>query len=196
MKHGQTPSQTAGPYFAYGLTPQQYGYQGKGPADTNLRVDGIKGEPIRIEGRVFDGEGVAIDDAMLEIWQADPDGIYPGGPGKHGDNTAFAGFGRVGTGADPDNRYFFDTIKPGRVDGHQAPHLNLIVFMRGMLTHAFTRIYFSDESDANKTDPALALVPADRRETLIAQRDDSSGVVVYRLDLHMQGKQETVFFEI
>ena len=195
MKHGLTPSQTAGPYFAYGLTPGQYGYQGNGPAGSNLLVEGIKGKPIRIEGRVFDGEGIVIIDAMLEIWQADSDGKYPGGPDQRGDNSAFAGFGRVGTGTDPENRFFIDTIKPGQVDEKQAPHLNVVVFMRGLLTHVCTRIYFSDESDANDADPVLQMVPAERRQTLIAQREETSGIPVYRFDIHMQGDKETVFFD-
>ncbi len=195
MKHGQTPSQTAGPYFAYGLTPRQYGYQGKGPAEPDLLVDGIKGERIRLEGRVFDGEGMAIDDAMVEIWQADADGKYPGGPGPRGDNSAFTGFGRVGTGTDPDNRFYFDTIKPGQLDDNQAPHLTVAIFMRGMLTHAFTRIYFSDEADANANDPVLALVPAERRKTLIAERETASGIPLYQFDFHMQGDRETVFLD-
>ena len=90
----------------------------------------------------------------------------------------------------------FDTVKPGAIGEGHAPHLNVIVFMRGLLSHAFTRVYFSDEAQANEADPVLAEVPADRRATLIAAREDTAGGVVYRFDIHMQGDHETVFFDV
>jgi protocatechuate 3,4-dioxygenase alpha subunit len=90
----------------------------------------------------------------------------------------------------------FDTIRPGALGDGQAPHLNLIVLMRGLLSHLYTRIYFSDEAEANAADPVLARVPPDRRHTLIAQRDQGPGGVVFRLDIHMQGPNETVFFDV
>ena len=192
----QTPSQTVGPFFAYGLTPEQYGYAFASLAGPDLAVSDADGERIRIEGRVFDGEGKLVPDAMIEIWQADGQGRYAHPLDGRGSNAGFKGFGRVGTGTDPEQRYVFNTVKPGSVDGQQAPHINVIVFMRGLLLHAYTRLYFSDEVDANARDEVLASVPADRRDTLIAQRADGpEGVMVYRFDIHMQGDQETVFFD-
>jgi protocatechuate 3,4-dioxygenase alpha subunit len=191
----QTPSQTVGPYFAYGLTGDQYGYQLKGIASGAMTRSDTEGERIRIEGRVLDGNGVAISDAMIELWQADARGRYAHPADSRGSNASFKGFGRVGTGPDPEHRFIFDTIKPGRVDARQAPHINVIVLMRGMLLHAFTRIYFSDEAAANATDPVLQTVPADRRATLVAERTTSPAGPVYRFDIHMQGPRETVFFD-
>jgi protocatechuate 3,4-dioxygenase alpha subunit len=187
----QTPSQTVGPYFAYGLTPQQYGYPLTSIASGAMRQADTEGERIRIEGRVFDGAGAAVSDAMIELWQADSQGRYAHPTDPRGSNARFKGFGRVGTGTDPEQRFVFDTIKPGRVDARQAPHINVIVFMRGLLLHAYTRIYFADESAANAADPVLLSVPAERRDTLIAMRDGNT----YRFDIHMQGDRETVFFD-
>lgn len=191
----QTPSQTVGPFFAYGLTGDQYGYDLKAIANGTMAGADIQGEHVRIEGIVYDGEGKPIPDAMIEIWQADAEGRYahPGDP--RSSNASFKGFGRFGTGTDPDCRFIFDTIKPGSVDGRQAPHVNVIVMMRGLLSHAFTRIYFSDEAEANASDPLLASVPADRRQTLIAMRTGTPSGAVYRFDIHMQGVRETVFFD-
>lgn len=194
MSLRQTPSQTVGPYFAFGLVAPQYGYPHTGIASDRLADDGVPGEAIRIEGRVLDGNGAPVDDAMIEIWQADAEGRYAHPADPRGSNSGFRGFGRVGTGADPESRFVFHTIKPGRVDGVQAPHITVVVFMRGMLSHAFTRIYFSDEAPANATDPVLASVPETRRHTLIAARDEA--VALYRFDIRMQGENETVFFDV
>lgn len=188
----QTPSQTVGPYFAYGLSPEQYGYKGlTSIAGAAMAPDDVEGQRIRVEGRVFDGAGAVISDAIIEVWQADSMGRYAHPADPRGSNSTFKGFGRCGTGTDPHNKYWFDTIKPGSVDGEQAPHLNVIVMMRGMLLHAFTRVYFPDEA-ANATDKVLAVVPADRRDTLIATKVSAN---VYRFDIHMQGDKETVFFD-
>ena len=192
----QTPSQTVGPFFAYGLTPEQYGYPLASIAGADLAGSEADGERVRIEGRVLDGEGNPIPDAMIEIWQADGQGRYAHPLDERGSNTGFKGFGRVGTGTDPKCRFIFDTVKPGSVDSLQAPHINVIVFARGLLLHAYTRIYFSDEVDANARDPVLALVPPERRSTLIAERESSTAGVVYRFDIHMQGEAETVFFDV
>lgn len=181
----QTPSQTVGPYFAYGLAAQQYHYPNGQIADGTLAPEGA--QRIRIVGRVFDGQGALIPDALIEIWQADSAGRY----GAEG----FSGFGRQGTGTDPQGRFRFDTIKPGATSG-QAPFLTVVVFMRGLLTHVYTRLYFSDEAAANAADPTLATVPAERRRTLIAERDETAQGAIYRFDIHMQGEDETVFFDL
>jgi protocatechuate 3,4-dioxygenase alpha subunit len=189
----QTPSQTVGPYFAYGLAPEQYGYQQTltSIAGSQMADGETEGQHIRIEGRVFDGAGNPISDALIEVWQADAMGRYAHPADPRGSNSTFRGFGRCGTGTDPQNRFWFDTVKPGQVDADQAPHLNVIVSMRGMLLHAFTRIYFSDEP-VNATDKVLNAVPTERRATLIATRQGGN---VYRFDIHMQGDNETVFFD-
>jgi protocatechuate 3,4-dioxygenase alpha subunit len=191
----QTPSQTVGPYFAYGLTGDQYGYPLKGIANGTMARSDTEGERIRIEGGVFDGGGEPVPDAMIELWQADARGRYAHPADPRGSNASFTGFGRFGTGTDAESRFVFDTIKPGRVDGEQAPHINVIVMMRGLLVHAFTRIYFSDEAAANAHDPVLSGVPTERRQTLIAQRTTTPSGTVYRFDIHMQGEAETVFFD-
>jgi protocatechuate 3,4-dioxygenase alpha subunit len=192
MSSQQTPSQTAGPYFAYTLTPTQYGYNFSGIANPLMVGDQTEGERIRIIGQVLDGQGVPVSDAMIEIWQADAQGRYPD-PSRE---SNFKGFGRVGTGTDPQNRFWFDTIKPGATEDGQAPHLNVMVFMRGLLSHVYTRIYFDDESALNAEDPVLNGVEEARRGTLIARRTDTPGGIIYRFDLHMQGDQETVFFDV
>jgi len=135
---------------------------------------------------------------MLEVWQADAQGRFSDPQDQRAlPNTAFRGFGRCGT--DGEGRYSFDTIKPGSVpdpDGKpQAPHLLLAVFARGMLRHLYTRIYFDGEA-ANGSDAVLALVPTARRATLIAKRQPGNGSAVYKLDLRLQGGEETVFFDV
>ncbi len=195
MKRRQTPSQTVGPYFAYGLTPAQYGYPFKELIGNRLGDAATDGERIRIVGRVFDGAGEIVPDAMIEIWQADAQGRYAHAADPRGSNTDFKGFGRFGTGTDPDNRFLFDTIKPGAIGDGQAPHITVIVFMRGMLNHVYTRLYFSDEAAANAVDPVWCALAAGRRQTLIAQRQESAEGVVYQFDIHIQGDLETVFFD-
>jgi protocatechuate 3,4-dioxygenase, alpha subunit len=194
---GVTPSQTVGPYFKYGLTPNGE-YAWNDAFSGNLVTPDTSGERIRIEGKVYDGDGKIVPDCMLEIWQADAQGRFSDPQDKRAPpNSSFKGFGRVGT--DKDGGYAFDTIKPGSVsdpDGKpQAPHILLAVFARGMLLHLYTRIYFSGEA-ANATDPVLALVPVDRRATLIAQQANCTGNAVYRFDICLQGDDETVFFEV
>lgn len=192
----QTPSQTVGPFFAYGLTPEQYGFeQMTSIASGTMAGDDTDGTRIRVEGRVYDAEGAVVPDAMIEVWQADARGRHAHPADGRGSNAGFSGFGRTGTGTDPENRFIFETIKPGPIGDGQAPHLNLIVFMRGMPLHAYTRIYFPDELAANAADPALALVPEERRETLIAETKDSSTGTVYIFDIHLRGDNETVFFD-
>jgi protocatechuate 3,4-dioxygenase alpha subunit len=193
---GITPSQTVGPYFKYGLTPNGE-YAWNDAFTNNLVTSDTSGERIRVEGKVFDGDGAVVPDCMLEIWQADAQGRFSDPQDKRAlPNSSFRGFGRAGT--DAKGNYFFDTIKPGIVpdpDGKpQAPHLLLAVFARGMLLHLYTRIYFDGEA-ANASDPVLALVPPDRRATLIAKRQPGAGAV-FSLDIRLQGDNETVFFEV
>lgn len=190
---GLTPSQTVGPFFAYGLTPTG-NYAWNDAFTNNLVTADVTGDRIRIEGFVFDGDGVNVPDAMLEIWQADAQGrLSDPQDGRGLPNSSFKGFGRCGTGAEG---YSFETIKPGAVPGldgtPQAPHIVLAVFGRGMTMQSMTRIYFDDES-ANATDGVMALVPEDRRVTLIARKTAPG---VYRFDIHLQGDSETVFFDV
>jgi protocatechuate 3,4-dioxygenase alpha subunit len=192
---GQTPSQTVGPYFAYGLAATQYGYDFDQPFDAILALDGARGERIRLEGRVIDGDGNPINDALVEISQPDGTGAYPQSV-EDAQAIGFRAFGRAGTGTDAQNRFVFHTVKPGAETPGEAPHINVIVLMRGMLLHAFTRVYFSDEAKANAEDAVLNSVPARRRHTLIAQRSQAGGAVTYRFDIRMQGDAETVFFDI
>jgi len=190
----QTPSQTVGPYFAYGLCPQQYDFDFKSLFTHMLADMEAAGEHITIVGQVFDGDGNAVGDAMIEMSQVDSNGHYPE---SREDilKSGFRGFARVGTGTDPHKRFIVETVKPGRANPGEAPHINVILTMRGMLLHTFTRIYFDDEAQANETDAVLASVPADRRGTLIARRDPGAANV-YRFDIHMQGDKETVFFDL
>ena len=192
---GITPSQTVGPFFKYGLTPDGQ-YEWNDAFTGNLVTPDASGERIRVEGRVFDGEDQPVPDCMLEVWQADSQGRFADPQDKRAlPNAAFRGFGRCGT----DGGYFFDTIKPGAVPDPngkaQAPHLVLAVLARGMLRHFYTRIYFSDEK-GNAGDPVLALVPADRRATLIADRYTGAGNAVYNLDVYLRGDKETAFFDV
>lgn len=192
---GPTPSQTIGPYFAYGLTARQYGYDFGQIFDHMVALPHAAGEHIVLEGRVLDGDNQPVIDAMVEISQADTQGRYPG-DSQAVQASGFRAFGRMGTGTDAQNRFVFRTVKPGAEGPGQAPHINVIVLMRGLLLHAFTRVYFSDEAAANARDAALNAVPAERRATLVAQRRHEGGAVVYRFDIHMQGPQETVFFDV
>ena len=187
----QTPSQTVGPFYAIGLTRQ--------PMNV-MATDTTHGERIRIEGQAFDGDGVAIPDVMVEIWQANAYVRYnhPEDKQEKPLDPTFTGWGRSGT--DTNCFYNFETIKPGPVPGNggsvQAPHINVVVFARGMLVHAFTRMYFSDEP-ANVNDPVLLSVKNKaRRRLLIATRGERDGKAVYRFDIRLQGGNETVFFDM
>ena len=136
-------------------------------APQNLMAATAAGERIRIEGAVFDGAGAPVPDAMIEVWHPT------------------TGFGRAAT--DRDGGYFFEAVR--------APYLNVIIFARGMLVHAFTRMYFSDNA-RNANDPVLMQVDAARRSTLVAERTERDGTSVYRWDIHLQGEGETVFFDL
>lgn len=194
-ERGLTPSQTIGPYFAYSLTPTRYHISAL--VGDDLVTEDAVGEPIRIEGRVFDGTGAGVTDALVEIWQADGEGRFAGHEGGLPSNAAFKGFGR--SECDGEGRYGFRTVKPGPVPGPngttQAPHILVSIFARGVLNRLHTRIYLEGEA-GNETDPILALVPAERRGTLIARRaGETDGMKRYVLDIHLQGEDETVFFE-
>jgi len=176
----QTPSQTIGPFFAFGLP-----YEG-GPQ----LVAGHSPLAIRLHGTVLDGVGAPIPDALVEIWQADERGVLSGERGSLArDGYTFTGFGRGATTRAGD--YSFTTVKPGPVDG-RAPCVLVTIFARGLTHHLFTRAYFDDETEANQTDSLLAGLPADRRSTLIAVSDAPAS---YRFDIRLQGDGETVFLE-
>jgi protocatechuate 3,4-dioxygenase alpha subunit len=196
--NGITPSQTIGPFAAPCLTPNEQGktnYPWQQLINGNLVTADAVGDRIRIEGKMFDGQGAPVDGILFEIWQADGQGRFAHPRDPRRTNTSFKGFGRVESNMD--GSFTFDTVKPGRVPGPngtmQAPHVVVAIHMRGVLSHLFTRIYFSDEA-SNAEDPILQLVPADRRDTLIAKRDASGAV--YRIEFRIQGDRETVFFDL
>ncbi|PPU91723.1 protocatechuate 3,4-dioxygenase subunit alpha [Xanthomonas albilineans] len=183
MSFQATPSQTVGPYYRIGLEPLYC---------TEIAPAQAQGTQVEVAGSVFDGLGAPVGDALLEIWQADAAGIYDhvADPRRGDHDPAFHGWGRVPT--DVQGRFAFRTIKPGRVPGPkgpQAPHLVVLVFMRGLLRAAPTRLYFGD--DDLDGDAILAQVPVERRATLIAQLRAPGR---YQWDVRMQGERETVFF--
>ena len=197
MSLKQTPSQTIGPFFSYGLTPEQSNYPNLSSLSSNsLLTDSTIGEQIRLEGKIFDGAGDIVSDAMIEIWQADAEGRYPDPQISGKANSIFSGFGRCDTGVDKQNKYIFETIKPGQIDTETAPHINVTIFMRGLLLHVFTRIYFSDEDRSNSADAVLSAVPVDRQKTLIAEKVAGVTPATYVFDVFLQGENETVFFDI
>ncbi len=191
----QTPSQTVGPFFAYGLVPSQYGYDLPSLFTSELAQPQAAGEHIVLTGCVYDGAGQTIVDALVEISQVDASG-QPVTTVADAQNRGFTGFGRCGTGTLPGHHYSFTTVKPGAAAARQAPFINVCVTMRGLLVHTFTRVYFDDEGAANSTDTVLASVPVERRATLLARRSNTPAGPVYRFDIHMQGAQETVFFDL
>ena len=204
---GQTPAQTLGPFFCQGLLRTRSVFQVPGLCLDERDVFGAAlvgpgafGEPILLEGVVYDGLSQPIGDALLEAWQANGHGRYhhPLDPSDKPIDPHFGGFGRAAT--DARGAYSFSSVKPGAVLGPggalQAPHINLVLGARGMTRHAFTRVYF-EADPLLATDPVLALVPEQRRSTLIARRSGArDGASLYRFDLHLQGEHETVFFEL
>jgi protocatechuate 3,4-dioxygenase alpha subunit len=186
----ETPSQTAGPFVHIGLAPGDAGFDIYArELGRDITGPNAKGRPITITGRVLDGTGAPVKDVLIEVWQANADGVYPGqGPVEDG----FSGWGRVipdfETGA-----FTFTTIKPGATSAGSAPHLTLWLVARGINVGLTTRMYFSDDADAHGTDPVLTLIdPPHRRATLIAQAEQDS----YRFDIHLQGQSETVFLDV
>ncbi|CAN5245101.1 protocatechuate 3,4-dioxygenase subunit alpha [soil metagenome] len=177
--YGQTPSQTVGPFFGYALP-----YEG-GPDLLPPHSPGT----IRFHGTVYDGAGIAIPDAIIEIWQADAAGAVVTERGSlHRDGYTFTGFGRAAVNGW--GEYTFTTVKPGAMRSGSAPYILVTIFARGLLHHLFTRAYFSDE-EANGSDAFLAGL-GDRAETLVAERDGGSS---YRFDIRLQGEGETVFID-
>jgi protocatechuate 3,4-dioxygenase alpha subunit len=190
----RTPSQTVGPYLHIGLTPSHPG--ARAIFSASVADPGVAGMRVRIEGRVLDAEGKPLADALVETWQADAQGRYAHpADGRPLAANSFRGFGRAAT--DEEGRFAFATIKPGPVPGPggstQAPHINVGVLGRGLLKRLFTRLYFPDEP-ANASDPILALVPPERRATLLARADPMRAGVLH-FDIHLQGEFETVFFD-
>ncbi|MEO1092956.1 MAG: protocatechuate 3,4-dioxygenase subunit alpha [Pseudomonadota bacterium] len=195
----QTASQTAGPFVHIGLLPAAAGLPRRGAeaAPPDLIVG--EGLRIRVGGRMFDGAGEVVRDAVLELWQADATGRYvqPGEPRRA---DGFQGFARTATGFD-DGCWWFDTLKPGPVQlpggEHMAPHLTLWIMARGLNVGLHTRVYFGDETTANAADPVLQRIdPPARRETLITRVDTSATQVMHHFDIRLQGTAETVFFDV
>jgi len=180
-------SQTVGPFFSIGLEHLNR---------TDLVVAGTPGAAVTIRGQISDGDRQPVPDAQLEIWQADSEGNYSENECEAAGHTPakFTGFGRIFT--DPAGRFEFRTIKSGKVRGVggevQAPHIAVLVFMRGLLKPLYTRVYFPGDA-ANDSDPILSLVPADRKGTLIASSGEQKESLVWNVLL--QGPDETVFFE-
>jgi protocatechuate 3,4-dioxygenase, alpha subunit len=186
MIFGTTPWQTVGPFFDIGL-PWERG---------SCAVAETSAGAITISGALYDGGGEPVPDGLIETWQADPAGRFADLHDHGGPSTldGFRGLARCATG--DDGSYRIVTVKPGPVPGPsgctQAPHVDVSVFARGMLRRCVTRIYFSDEEQANTADHLLARVPAARRPTLLARAIDDG----YRFDIRLQGPEETVFFDV
>ena len=188
----ESPSQTAGPYVHIGMTPSLEGISGPNVPDLGSGpIPAGTGPRIAVNGRILDGSGAPVSDAVVELWQADAEG-------KHS-----SAWGRVAT--DATGAYSFDTVKPGRVTGPDgklmAPHVTLWIVARGINIGLHTRLYFSDEAAANARDPVLTGIEWEvRRKTLIAQRGERNGEVVYHFDIRLQdtpdGGAETVFFDV
>ena len=187
-----TPSQTVGPFFHLGLDRPEWG---------DLTADNPLGERIAIEGRVTDGDGAGVPDAMIELWQANAAGRY-NHPDDHQQDRPldprFRGFGRVATNAQ--GHFRIVTIKPGPVPGRgnalQAPHINIALFARGLLIHLYPRIYFADEA-ANAADPLLSSIEdVAVRNTLLARGTGAGDPPIYRFNIVMQGEGETAFLDL
>lgn len=201
----ETPSQTAGPYVHIGLIPHQAGFDiFEKDFSNTLVTPETEGERITIEGRVIDGTGSICKDILLEIWQANAAGKYAHEADQQDKpvDPAFRGWGRTGTAFDT-GVYTFETIKPGKVAGRSgrgemAPHVSFWIAARGINIGLSTRMYFSDEEEANKKDPVLNIIEqTERRKTLIAQRSERDGKAVYTFDIRLQGgADETVFFDV
>jgi protocatechuate 3,4-dioxygenase, alpha subunit len=200
----ETPSQTAGPYVHIGLIPAQAGFEiFANNFTSDVAGPTVKGERIVIEGRVFDGAGHATRDVLIETWQANAAGRYNHAADRQDKalESSFRGWARTGTDFET-GIYTIRTIKPGSVAGRRgrkamAPHVNFWIAARGINIGLATRMYFGDEDAANSQDPVLNIIEqAERRKTLIAPRSVREGTTVYTFDIYLQGKGETVFFEV
>jgi protocatechuate 3,4-dioxygenase alpha subunit len=175
---GPTPGQTIGPFFRFGMAWM----------DAHDLVEPGAPGAVVVTGRIFDGDGVPLRDAMVEIWQADADGSFDGGEVAPG---TWSGFGRALT--DADGRYRFTTVRPGAVGPGAAPHIDVTIFARGLLQRLVTRMYLPGHP-ANDSDPVLTAICAGRSATLVARAKNVDGVEVLAFDIHLQGPRETVFF--
>ncbi|MFO7853842.1 MAG: protocatechuate 3,4-dioxygenase subunit alpha [Paracoccaceae bacterium] len=194
----ESASQTAGPYVHVGLVPNRAGLAGVYPEDLGavMAREGAKGERITLSGRIFDGTGAVLRDALVEIWQADAAGLYPSPRETRGRaDPAFAGWGRCACDFET-GEYRFETVKPGRTpfrDGRMmAPYVAMWIVARGINLGLSTRVHFEDEAEANAEDPVLTRLDA-RARTLIAKKE---GPGAYRFDVRLQGEDETVFFDV
>lgn len=191
----ETASQTAGPFVHIGLALEIAGFASrKDEIWQDLAKEGAQGEHIELVGRVYDGNGELVHDALIELWQADSHGNYIA---NFDNKKPFSCFGRSACAADGD--FHFNTIKPGKVDFDgklMAPHVNIAVFARGVNLHLQTRAYFDDEQACNADCPILNAVPSlIRRSTLIAVKEEGGNKPRYRFDIYLQGENETVFFD-
>ncbi len=199
----ESPSQTAGPYVHIGTTPNFIGIKSVYAEDLGLRPvpAEAQGERIIVTGRIFDGAGAVLRDALVEIWQADANGLYPGRGEHRGEaDPNFPGWFRQPVDG-VTGLYRFETIKPGQVpylDGRRmAPHITFWIVARGINIGLHTRLYFGDEQAANETDPLLSRVELKARvATLIAEAGEENGVPCYKFDIHLQGDKETIFLDI
>jgi len=190
MEHIPTPSSTAGPFLHLGLTEKH--------SITRVAPPNVKGKHIVLRCRIIDADGSPVNDAMIELWQADSEGRYrhPHDPRVNQCDPAFLGFGRAVT--DERGCCEFETIVPGAVPGQsgtpQAPHISVAIYSRGILLQLYTRIYFGGNR-ANELDPVLRLIPKERRSTLMAHQD-SSQTGRWLFDIRLRGENETVFFDV
>ena len=200
LKHlKETPSQTAGPYVHIGCVPNFCDIEGVYPNDLgdSMVNDKTKGERITVTGSVYDGTGTPLKDAMVEIWQADAEGLYPGNDPRGQADPNFTGWGRKAGDYDT-GEWVFETVKPGAVpfkDGRMmAPHITFWVVARGINIGLQTRMFFPDEAGANAQDPLLTRIEHQNRvPTLIAEK---TGEGAYRFDIRLQGDGETIFFDV
>ena len=199
----ESASQTAGPYVHIGCTPNFTGIEGIYVADLGMLMDNdeTRGERITVTGKIYDGTGTPLRDAMLEIWQADTDGLYNSPQELRGDaDPNFTGWGRCPTDLQS-GQFTFKTVKPGRVpfrDGRlMAPHITFWIVARGINLGLHTRMYFADEEAANAEDPMLSRIEHKVRvPTLMGQPGNDGGEATYMFDIHLQGENETIFFDI
>ena len=182
---GQTPSMTVGPFFHFELSGADYGRRPL--VGAVLFPDAAP--RVRLTGKMLDERGKPVDDGLVEIWQPDAAGKFPGRK-----SPSFSGLGRCASGAD--GGFAFDTVKPGQTRPDSAPHIAVAALARGTTNCLFTRVYFPEETEANRTDAVLLRVPPARRKTLIAKRRQTpDGTTEYIFNIRLRGKDETVFLD-